>query len=65
MADRTIRREDIGDNMADGVKAGSEKFGQGSEKHAIHGKGHRASSADKAVLRSPQLMPTAMGGDRI
>lgn len=39
LAEKIARRDGIGDILADGVKVASEKFGQGSEKFAIHIKG--------------------------
>jgi aldehyde:ferredoxin oxidoreductase len=39
-------REGIGDTLAEGVKAASEKIGKGSEEFAIHGKGLEAPAHD-------------------
>jgi aldehyde:ferredoxin oxidoreductase len=39
-------REGIGDTLAEGVKAASEKIGNGSEEFAIHGKGLEAPAHD-------------------
>ncbi len=41
MLDKIIKREGIGDLLAEGVKHASKKFGKGSEKFAYHVKGGR------------------------
>ena len=39
LMEKIARREDIGDILADGVKAASERIGKGAEEHAVHVKG--------------------------
>ena len=51
-------REGIGDTLAEGVKIASERWGGGSEKYAIHGKGLEAPAHDP---RSGKVLGVAYG----
>ncbi|TXT57229.1 MAG: Tungsten-containing aldehyde ferredoxin oxidoreductase [Promethearchaeota archaeon] len=49
---KIIKREGIGDVLADGVKIASEKIGKGSEKYAIHSLGEELPMHDPKYFKS-------------
>ncbi len=55
LIDRIAKREGIGNILADGVKAASEKIGKGSEKLALHVKGLEVTGFDIRCLKTAAL----------
>jgi len=62
LLEKMIRREGVGDLLADGVKRAAEKIGKGSEKYALHAGGQELpmhdSRFDPGLAVAYQLEPT-------
>ncbi|HCJ66359.1 MAG TPA: aldehyde:ferredoxin oxidoreductase [Elusimicrobia bacterium] len=67
LIEKTVKREGIGDLLAEGVKRASKKLGRGSEKYALHIKGQEIPAQDARVNPSAGLSQavSARGADHL
>jgi len=57
MTEKLVKREGIGDILADGVKIAAEKIGKGAEEYAVHAGGQELAMHDPKLKGHPDQFP--------
>jgi aldehyde:ferredoxin oxidoreductase len=57
MTEKLVKREGIGDILADGVKIAAERIGKGAEKYAVHAGGQELAAHDPKLKGHPMQYP--------
>lgn len=57
MTEKLVKREGIGDILAEGVKIAAEKIGGGAEQYAVHAGGHELGMHDPKLFGHPLQFP--------
>ena len=57
MTEKLVKREGLGDILADGVKVAAEKIGKGAEEYAVHAGGQELGMHDPKLIGHPDQIP--------